>query len=131
MSVCVVFKEGKCEDALKYYCDVFNLNVPKITRYSSFEDNHYPKDIRNRIYKSTLDILGSTIYLSDSINDDIVDVGNNFYIVIKMNKDKLFDCYRKFEKDSIIKAEPQKIDGKVCTRLIDKFGISWQFMTRN
>lgn len=129
MAVALAFKNGLCDEAIKYYCDVFNLEQPKnIIRYRDFERFNHPPKIRDRIYNSNLDIYGNRIYLYDVTNDATYIKGNNVRIVIETNSDNLYMAYINFRKDSNITSEPQKIDNRLFTSFVDKYDISWQFI---
>ncbi|WP_297789375.1 hypothetical protein [uncultured Anaerococcus sp.] len=129
MAVGIAFTDGKCIEALHYYCNVFGIEEPKkIIRYSDFEKFNHPKEIKNRIYNSYIDIYGNRIYLYDVTNDRIIQNGNNVRIVIETSSDNLYRAYMNFRKDSTITMEPQKINKKLFTTLVDKYNISWQFI---
>lgn len=129
MAVALAFKNGLCEEAIDYYCNVFNLEEPKnIIRYRDFERFNHPPKIRDRIYSSHIDIYGNRIYLYDVTNDATYVKGNNVRIVIETNSDNLYMVYINFKKDSNITSEPQKLDNKLFTSFVDKYDISWQFI---
>ena len=129
MAVALAFKNGLCEEAIDYYCNVFNLEEPKnIIRYRDFERFNHPPKIRDRIYSSHIDIYGNRIYLYDVTNDASYIKGNNVRIVIETNSDNLYMVYINFKKDSNITSEPQKLDNKLFTSFVDKYDISWQFI---
>lgn len=131
MSVGVAFTGGECEDAIDYYCNIFDLKAPeKPVRYGDFVQFDYPKEIAKRIYMTELNIYGNSIYLFDAPNDKIVDKGNNVRIVIETCPDNLYNAYMKFGKDSIVDMEPQKVNNQIITTFIDKFGIYWHFIAR-
>ncbi|WP_308652687.1 hypothetical protein [uncultured Anaerococcus sp.] len=129
MAVALTFKNGLCDEAINYYCDVFDLAYPEnIIRYRDFAKFNHPPKIRDRIYNSYLDIYGNRIYLYDVTNDDTYVKGNNVKIVIETDSDKLYRAYINFKKDSNVTSEPQKLDNKLFTSFVDKYNISWQFI---
>lgn len=129
MAVGIGFKKGLCLEAIEYYCRVFDLKEPQnIIIYSDFEKYNYPPNIKDRVYNSYLDIYGNRIYFFDVTNDDILVERNNVRIVIETSSDNLFRAYMNFRKDSNVTSEPQKINKKLFTTLIDKYGISWHFI---
>ena len=129
MAVGLAFKDGQCIDALKYYCEVFDIKEPeKFIRYSDFDKFNYPENIRHRIYNSYIEVYGNRIFLYDVTNDDILNLGNNVRIVIETTSDNLYRAYMNFRKDSNITMEPQKVNKRLFTTLIDKFDITWQFI---
>ena len=114
---------------LYYYCNVFGLKEPeKVIRYSDFEEFNHPKEIKDRIYNSYLDIYDNRIYLYDVTNDKLINRGNNVRVVIETTSDNLYRAYMNFRKDSTVTMEPQKVNKKIFTTLIDKYDISWQFI---
>lgn len=129
MAVALAFKNGLCMEAINYYCDIFDLEYPeKLIRYKDFEKFNYPPEIRDRIYNSYLDIYGNRVYLYDVTNDETYVKGNNLRIVIETDSDNLYRAYINFEKDSTVKSEPQRINTKLFTSFVDRYGISWQFI---
>lgn len=131
MAVAISFKNGKCLEAIDYYRQVFSLDSPKyILKYKDFEKYNYPPDIRDRVYNSYIEVYGNRIYLYDATNDKAMIEGNNVRIVIETSSDNLFDAYNKLRKDSRVISEPQKVNKKLFTSLIDKYGIIRQFVAR-
>lgn len=129
MAVGIAFDKGLCVDALKYYCEVFDLDFPaNIIRYSDFQKYILPADLKDRIYSSYLDIYDNRIYFYDVTNDNVLQKGNNVRIVIETSSDNLFRAYMNFRKDSNVTFEPQKFNNKLFTTLIDKYQVSWQFI---
>lgn len=129
MAVGISFKEGKCLEAIKYYCSVFGLDFPKkLIKYSDFDHYNFPKNVRDRIYNSKLEIYGNNVYLFDATDDKHYVSGNNARIIIETDEDKLFKAFRKLKKDSYILMEPQKINKKLFTTLIDKYNVFWQII---
>lgn len=129
MSVGLSFKNGKCLEAIKYYCDMFGLEVPKkIIKYSDFEQYNFPKDIRDRIYNSKLEIYGNNVYLFDTTDDKNWVSGNNGRVVIETNSENLYKAYAKLKKESKVLMQPQRINKKLFTTLIDKYKVCWQII---
>ncbi|WP_297690223.1 hypothetical protein [uncultured Anaerococcus sp.] len=118
MAVGIAFDKGLCVDALKYYCEVFDLDFPaNLIRYSDFPKYNLPSDLKDRIYSSYLDIYDNRIYFYDVTNDASLKKGNNVKIVIETSSDNLFRAYMNFRKDSNITFEPQRINKKLFTTL--------------
>lgn len=129
MAVGLSFKNGKCLEAIKYYCDMFGLEVPKkIIKYSDFEQYNFPKDIRDRIYNSKLEIYGNNLYLFDTTDDKNWVSGNNGRVVIETNSENLYKAYAKLKKESKVLMQPQRINKKLFTTLIDKYKVCWQII---
>lgn len=129
MSVGITFKNGDCIKAIDYYCQIFDLEKPKsIIRYSDFKKYSHPDDIKDRVYITSLDIYGNKIFLSDTTLDDILVKGNNVKVVVETSSDNLYRAYMNFRKDATITFEPQNLNNKLITTLIDKYDISWQFI---
>ena len=130
MAVGITFKNGECEEAINYYCDVFGLEKPnEIIRYKDFKKYNHPDNIKNRVYLSMLEIYGNTVYLADTTIDENLVEGNNVKIVIETTSDNLYRAYMNFRKDSNVTVEPQKVNNKLFTTLIDKYEIIWQFIS--
>lgn len=129
MAVGLSFKNGKCLEAIEYYCDMFGLEVPKkIIKYSDFEQYNFPKDIRDRIYNSKLEIYGNNVYLFDTTDDKNWVSGNNGRVVIETNSENLYKAYAKLKKESKVLMQPQRINKKLFTTLIDKYKVCWQII---
>lgn len=129
MAVGITFKNGDCINAIAYYKDVFGLDKPcKVIKYSDFIQFNHPDDVKDRVYMSSIDIYGNKIYLSDTTIDENLIEGNNVKIVIETTSDNLYRAYMNFRKDSKVTFEPQKLNNKLVTTLIDKYDITWQFI---
>lgn len=129
MAVGIIFKNGECLNALDYYCTVFGLEKPdNIIKYSDFKKFNHPENIKNRVYITYLEIYGNTIYLQDTTIDENLHQGNNVKIVIETSSDNLYRAYMNFRKDSNVTMEPQRVNNKLLTTLIDKYDIIWQFI---
>lgn len=129
MAVGISFKEGKCLEAIKYYCETFDIAYPKkLIRYSDFEKYNFPKEVRDRIYNSKLEIYGNNVYLFDTTDDKHWVSGNNGRIVIETNSENLYKAFQKLKENSTILMEPQKINKKLFTTLIDKYNVHWQII---
>ena len=129
MAVGIIFKNGECLNALDYYCTVFGLEKPDtIIKYSDFEKFNHPENIKNRVYITYLEIYGNKIYLQDTTIDENLNQGNNVKIVIETSSDNLYRAYMNFRKDSNVTTEPQRVNNKLLTTLVDKYDIIWQFI---
>ena len=129
MAVGISFKNGKCLEAIEYYCDMFDLDPPeKIIRYSDFEQYNFPEEIRDRIYNSKLEIYGNNVYLFDTTDDKHWTSGNNGRVVIETNSENLYKAYSKLEKESKVLMQPQTINKKLFTTLIYKYKVFWQII---
>lgn len=129
MAVGISFKEGKCLEAIKYYCDMFDVDFPKkLIRYSDFEHYNFPAPVRDRIYNSKLEIYGNNVYLFDTTDDKHWVSGNNGRVVIETNSENLYKAFKKLKKESTVLMEPQKINKKLFTTLIDKYNVHWQII---
>lgn len=132
MAVGITFKDGKCVEAINYYCEVFDLDFPEnLIKYSDFDKFSLPDKMKDRIYNSYLEIFGNRIYFYDTTNDDSIEEGNNVRIVIETNPDNLYNTYMNFRKESTVKRQPQRINKKLFTTLVDKYGITWQFIANS
>lgn len=129
MAVGLAFKNGKCLEAIKYYCDIFDLDPPnKLIRYSDFEKYNFPKEVRDRIYNSKLEIYGNNVYLFDTTDDKNWVSGNNGRVVIETNSENLYKAYSKLKQESKVLMQPQRINKLLFTTLIDKYMVFWQII---
>lgn len=129
MAVGLSFKNGKCLEAIKYYCDIFDLDPPhKLIRYSDFEKYNFPKEVRDRIYNSKLEIYGNNVYLFDTTDDKNWVSGNNGRVVIETNSENLYKAYSKLKQESKVLMQPQRINKLLFTTLIDKYMVFWQII---
>lgn len=129
MAVGISFKNGKCLEAIKYYCDIFELDPPdKLIKYSDFEQYNFPKEVRDRIYNSKLEIYGNNVYLFDTTDDKHRISCNNGRVVIETSSENLYKAYSKLEKESKVLMQPQRINKKLFTTFIDKYNVFWQII---
>ncbi|WP_276877176.1 hypothetical protein [Anaerococcus hydrogenalis] len=132
MAVGLSFKNGKCLEAIKYYCDIFDIEPPKkLIRYSDFEQYNFPLEVRDRIYNSKLEIYGNNVYLFDTTDDKHWVSGNNGRVVIETNSENLYKAYSNLQKESKVLMQPQKINKKLFTTLIDKYNVVWHIIATN
>ena len=107
---------------------VWSWSTKKIIKYSDFEQYNFPKDIRDRIYNSKLEIYGNNVYLFDTTDDKNWVSGNNGRVVIETNSENLYKAYAKLKKESKVLMQPQRINKKLFTTLIDKYKVCWQII---
>ncbi|MCF7930372.1 MAG: glyoxalase/bleomycin resistance/extradiol dioxygenase family protein [Acholeplasmataceae bacterium] len=130
----IVF-ENQTESAIEFYKQVFDLKVLEIMKMSDApedENNPLPESIKNLIMHAEIELFGSRIMLSDSPKDFGREVvkGNNFSLAICTDDKKaMTNAWNKLKIGAQINIElgPQFFS-ELYGRLVDKFGISWQFI---
>lgn len=130
----VINMDGKCEDAIHYYEDVFSTKADFILHYEDARPEDWNKPLTTEqkkfVYHSEMPIAGQRFMFSDIIDFPVV-YGNNFFTVLTLDtKEEAAAIYKKLEKDSTILIPLHSSTySSAMVSLIDKFGIRWAVMT--
>lgn len=122
--------ENQTEEAVNFYCDVFNVKCEEMSKYSQMGNHPKSADLNDLVMHAKLDIHGTTIMFSDI--EGIIDnytVGNNITLVVSIDdEERLVREFNALAKEgkTIMPLEKTFWSEKYGL-LVDKFGIGWMF----
>jgi len=124
------FNDGKCEDALKFYLEIFNTKDTGIHRYGDMQQgDNLSVEHKKYIAHSEITVYGQKLMLSDCYPGESISIGENFSLSI--NTTDLAELERVYNKLSqtanIIMPLAATEWSKAYAMIKDKFGIIWQF----
>lgn len=122
---------GNCEEAVKFYQEVFEAKEPQIIRYSDIPahpDYPLPEEAKNYIMHTRLFICESEVMFSDNFPGQAYKVGNNISLSIILNDlEKIKKFYENLKEGGEVEIELSKTQWSKCYgSVIDKFGMRWQ-----
>ncbi|SJZ93861.1 VOC family protein [Anaerorhabdus furcosa] len=132
MSVNVYFNfDGNCEEAVKYYANVFEVE-PKIMKFGDMPGNPgYPMsdDLKNRVLHANMMIEGSQLMFSDTMPGMEFIVGNNLSLtVVTKDAEKLTQWFNKLAKEGfVVMPLEEAFFSELYGYVKDKYGVGWQF----
>lgn len=134
LGIFLAYNDGKCEEAIKFYEEVFNVKSKGMMRFKDMppsEDFKLNEEDKDLISYVDFEVLGSTIMMSDAAHNQQLKVGENFSI-----------NFSSFDKDQMKGYfDRMSVGGKVTMpfnetfwssgygAVIDKFGVQWSFNT--
>ncbi|MDR0447252.1 MAG: VOC family protein [Treponema sp.] len=122
-----LFFDGNCREAVEFYAQVFQQEIPKMMRYGENPDGSSEQD-KDRILYASLPVAGQNMMFSDCPMGQNHIKGNNFAATLGSNDET--DIKRIFQELSeggqiympLGKTFFNELFGMVC----DKFGVIWQ-----
>ncbi len=121
---------NQTEEAVKYYCDVFNVTCEEMSKYSQMGSHPKSEELNDLVMHAKLDIHDTFLMFSDieGIIDDF-NAGNNITLVVAIeDEEALTNEFNALAKDGhIIMPLEKTFWSEKYGLLIDKFGIGWQF----
>jgi len=123
---------GNCREAVEYYAQVFGTEKPNIMSFGDAPPNPeypLPKEAKNLVMHSRLNIAGSNVMFSDVFPGMPFNAGNNISLaIVHKNLDELKSYFHGLKEGGTVRMELQETFWSKCYgSLIDKFGIEWQF----
>lgn len=131
--------DGRAEEALNFYAEVFNSKIEGIMRWGDMEGNTLPKSAKNLVMNAQLFILGGhSVMCADVLDPSIdpmfekYDVGNAITVVLspetRAEADRLFAALS--EGGTAQMPMEEAFWGDYFGQLFDKFGIPWMIVTK-
>lgn len=119
---------GNCEEAVKYYCKVFDGKVLFSSRYGE-APGETPTDWKNKIIHTTFSFRGSELMASDTHPGQSLIAGNNNHLSVSFNSDeRLEGMFNELALGGKITMPLQKTFWNAnFGMLTDRFGINWMF----
>lgn len=119
---------GNCEEAVKFYCDVFGGETQFMSRYKDTPTD-VPAHWKEKIIHMNFIIRGDQLMASDAHSGQMPQVGNNVHLSVNFKKDeKIDDMFKKLATGGkIIMPLAKTFWGANFGMIEDRFGISWMF----
>lgn len=123
---------GNCEEAVKYYAEVFGAEQQDIMRFGDMppeEGFEMAEDMKNLVMHTALNVEGSEVMFSDAMPNSSVPFGQNINLTIVSNDlDTIKSQFNRLAEDGKVTMELQETFwSPAYGALEDKFGIVWQF----
>ncbi|MBC7537362.1 MAG: VOC family protein [Bacteriovorax sp.] len=119
---------GNCEEAIKFYCDVFGGDVQYSTKYKDGPMD-VPENWKEKIMHTTFIIRGDQLMASDSFPGNDPVKGNNINLFVSFDKnsspDEIFSKLAVGGKITL--ALENTFWGARFGQLVDRYGVSWMF----
>jgi PhnB protein len=127
-----LFFNGNCEEAMKFYANVFNTKVEFIQRYKDAPEPH-DHHAGDKIMHASMNIRGSYIMFSDAHGKDEVTQGNNFSISLDFKDNgEQENLFIKLSSGGKVTLPLQDTFwGSRFGMCTDKFGVNWMFSTEH
>ena len=110
---------GNCQEAVEFYCRVFNLEKPQIM---------FIPNMPNLVMHTNINIKGNILMFSDAMPQNPVNVGNNITLtIVSDDMDEIKEYFSKLAiGGTVIMELQQTFWSKYYGYLKDKYGIMWQ-----
>lgn len=124
--------DGNCEEAVKYYAEIFGTDEPQIMYFREMPPNpdfELPEEAMGLVLHTSLVIHDTTVMFSDIFPGMPFTVGNNISLtLLSTDLDEVESLFNKLKEHGSVEMELQETFwSKLYGSLIDKFGIVWQF----
>lgn len=127
----LAYKDGRCEEAMTFYKDIFNGEFTTFMRFgeappTAFKVAEKDKDL---VMHCTLEFNNCLLMASDTILPDKVNPGNNFSLSINVANENEAASYFNalMEGGTEIMPFEDAFWGGKFGMLLDKFGVQWMF----
>jgi PhnB protein len=119
---------GNCEEAMKFYCEVFGGEIQLSTKYKDGPMD-VPENWKEKIMHANFIIRGDQLMASDSFPGNEPVKGNN--IILSVGFDKTSPPDEAFNKLAIGGKIMMPLEltfwGARFGQLVDRYGVSWMF----
>lgn len=120
--------DGSCEEAVKFYCDIFNGKVSSTSRYGEVPGD-IPNNWKEKIIHTTFTLRDAELMASDTHPNQPVIIGNNNHISVNFKMDeKIDEMFNKLAAGGKITMPLQKTFWNAYFGMLtDCYGINWMF----
>jgi PhnB protein len=119
---------GNCEEATKFYCDVFGGETQTTMKYKDGPVD-IPENWKEKIMHSTFIIRGDQLMAADSFPGNEPVKGNNINLIVGFDKNSPPDeAFTKLAQGGkVTMALENTFWGARFGQLVDRYGVSWMF----
>ncbi|MDD4974566.1 MAG: VOC family protein [Bacteriovorax sp.] len=119
---------GNCEEAIKFYCDVFGGEIKSSIKYKDGPMD-VPEIWKEKIMHATFIIRGDQLMASDSFPGNEPVKGNNINLSVGFDtKSRPDEAFNKLAKGGrIMMPLENTFWGARYGQLVDHYGVSWMF----
>lgn len=123
---------GNCEEAIKFYCDVFGGEIQYAMKYKDAPKSQgmdIPANMSDKIMHLNFIICGEQLMASDSGMGPAPVIGNNIHLSVNFDKKtKIDDFFNKLAQGGKVNMPLQNTFwGARFGMLSDRFGVNWMF----
>lgn len=119
---------GNCEEAVKFYCDIFKGEVLFTSRYGETPVGT-PENWKNKIIHTVFKIRGTEVLASDYFPGMNNVIGTNVHLCVNYDKNTdPTEAFNKLAEGGKITMPLQKTFwARQFGQLVDRYGIGWMF----
>ncbi|MHC1683102.1 MAG: VOC family protein [Clostridiaceae bacterium] len=121
---------GKCDEAIEFYSEVFKTEKPRIMRFGDMPSGDFPLDetTKKLVLHSELKINDTKIMFSDAHPEHPVIFGNNISLIINNSDiEEIKSIFNSLKEGGTVIMDLQETFWSKCYgSLTDKFGVGWQ-----
>ena len=131
LTVAIHFK-GNCNEAIKFYEETLGAKVKEIALFKdapdkSFVEEPLPDDF---VMHSDVEIYGTTFALTDG-GETNPNTGNYSFMITVNTDEEVKDIYNKIvDGGKVIEPLGKVFWSSMYTMVEDRFGVTWQVMTK-
>lgn len=120
--------EGNAEEAMDFYCGIFDRGKREIMRYGQVEDYPASAEWALKVMHGYLAFHGFELYFSDMPEGQEVPAGKRISLTLVFDsEEELTRVYNALKEDGEVNMELQKTFwNAIYASVIDKYGIGWE-----
>jgi len=121
--------DGNCRDALEFYSNVFNLDMPgNIMTYGQAPDFQVPDETKERVLYASLPIFGCNVMFSDCPPGSNYVKGTNIALTLgTSDANEVTRLFTALKEGGYVNMDLGKtFFSELYAMVTDKYGITWQ-----
>ena len=121
--------DGNCRDALEFYSNVFNLDMPgNIMTYGQAPDFQVPDETKERVLYASLPIFGCNVMFSDCPPGSNYVKGTNIALTLgTSDANEITRLFTALKEGGYVNMDLGKtFFSELYAMVTDKYGITWQ-----
>ena len=120
--------EGNAEEAMEFYCNIFECSKKEIMRYSEVEDYPASAEWGLKVMHGYLAFQNFELYFSDMPEGEEVTPGRRVSLTLVLDsEEEVSRVYEALQEDGEVHMELQKTFwDAIYASVTDKFGIGWE-----
>lgn len=118
---------GQCEEAVKFYCSIFQGEITSTHRYGDSPNDQTPVNWKNKIMHTQFKLAGSAMMASDGPQDFKTTVGDNveLYVSLKTKTDVDAAFKKLSEGGKVVQVPADTFWGAYFGMCSDRYGNRW------
>lgn len=124
-----LYFNGTAQEAINLYQKALKANEPQIMRFKDQPSPDLPTEYEERVMHAEVSAEGVILYISDTMDDSGVQIGNNVQINLNCDSEEevrwLYDCL--VEGGKVEMELQDTFWGAFYGSVTDRFGVTWSF----